>query len=163
MWALCYLTLFQWSPRPFWAWRRWLLCVFGAKIGRQTRIHNNARVYFPWRFRIGEHSAIGEHALIYNLGSIEIGDYVTVSQRAHLCAGTHDYSTRKMPLIRAKIVLQDDVWICADAFVGPNVTVCEGAIIGACAVATSDIDAWTIVAGNPAKAIKLRPRIAPDS
>jgi putative colanic acid biosynthesis acetyltransferase WcaF len=157
-WAVVHVALFRLSPRPCWSFRRWLLRIFGAQVGRSVHIHNTARIYFPWQLRIGDHSSVGESALIYNLGLVDIGRYVTISQRSHLCAGTHDYTTRDMKLIRATIHIEDDVWVCADAFVGPNVTVHKGAIVGARAVVVKDIDSWMIVAGNPAKIIKHRQR-----
>ena len=106
--------------------------------------------------KIGDWSAIGEEALIYNLGSVTIGSMVTVSQRAHLCAGTHDYTQAALPLLKPPIVIRDQVWICADAFIGPGVTVGEGAVVGARSVAVKDVPAWTVVAGNPAREIKKR-------
>ena len=81
---------------------------------------------------------------------------MTISQRAHLCAGTHDHTDPSMPLQRLPIVIGDQVWICADAFVGPGVTIGEGALVGARAVAVKDVEPWQIVAGNPARPIRKR-------
>ena len=61
-----------------------------------------------------------------------------------------------MPLRRPPITIKDDAWIAADAFVGPNVTVGAGALLGARACAFADLDPWTIYGGNPAQAIKPR-------
>lgn len=148
--------LFFFSPRSFFAWRVFLLRQFGAKVGRNVNIYNSATIYFPWNLEIGDYSAIGEHAYIYNLGPIMIGNKTTISQRAHLCAGTHDYSDPALPLLKLPIIIADQAWICADAFVGPAITVGEGAIVGARAVVKRDVEPWTIVAGNPAKFIKHR-------
>lgn len=115
-----------------------------------------SHVYFPWNLQVGNWSAIGEEVLIYNLGNITIGSKVTLSHRAHLCAGTHDYTRPDLPLLKPPIVIGDQAWICADAFVGPGVTIGEGAIVGAAAVVMNDVSAWTIVAGNPARFIKER-------
>lgn len=155
-WGLCRATLFRWSPRPLWGWRNWMLRQFGARIGREVHIHNTARIAFPWLLTIGDHTAVGDRAELYNLGSLTIGTHVTISQEALLCGGTHDYTTREMPLIRAPIRIEDDAWVCARAFVGPGVVVEAGAIVGAGAVVTRDVAAWTIVAGNPAVVIKSR-------
>ena len=110
----------------------------------------------PWNLTVGDWSAIGEDALIYNLGPITLGQRVTISHRAHLCAGTHDYTQQDLPLLKPPIIIHDQVWICADAFVGPDVTVGEGAVLGAQAVVTKDVEPWTVIAGNPARAIKKR-------
>jgi putative colanic acid biosynthesis acetyltransferase WcaF len=130
--------------------------MFGAKVGKQVNIANTAIIYFPWNLEIGDWSAIGEHAYIYNLGRIVIGEKATISQRSHLCAGTHDFQDPALPLLTPPITIGSGAWICADAFVGPGVEVGEGAVVGARAVAMKDIDPWSVVAGNPAKFIKKR-------
>ncbi len=147
---------FRFSPRPCFGWRRFVLRCFGAKIGRCVNFYPSTVVYFPWNLAVGDWSAVGEDALIYNLGPVTLGRKVTVSHRAHLCAGTHDYTQPDLPLLKPPIEVKDQAWICADAFVGPGVTVGEGAIVGARAVAMKDIAPWTIVAGNPACVVKQR-------
>ncbi len=155
LWGV-FKLFFRFSPRIFFKWRVFLLKLFGAKIGYAVHIYPSAIIYMPWNLEVGDFSAIGEDALIYNLGKIILGNKVTVSHRAHLCAGTHDYCDPSLPLIKQPILLQDNVWICANAFVGPNVTIGEGAVVGAAAVVAKNIDKWSVVAGNPAVFIKKR-------
>lgn len=157
-WAVCQATLFRCSPRPLYGWRVWLLNRFGAGIDRAARVHPTARIQFPWNLSMGANSVIGDSATVYALGPIHIGCRVTVSQFAFLCAGSHDYRTIEMSLIRAPITIGDDAWIAAGAMVGPGVSVQEGAILGARGVAMQDLEAWTVYAGNPAMSIKPRPR-----
>lgn len=148
--------LFRLIPRPLYAPRRVLLSMFGAKVGKQVNIANTAMIYFPWNLEIGDWSAIGEHAYIYNIGKVVIGGKATVSQRAHLCAGSHDFTDPSLPLLTPAISIGDQVWVCADAFVGPGVVVGEGAVVGARAVAAKNVEPWSVVAGNPAQVIKKR-------
>lgn len=148
--------LFRLSPRPLFAWRRTLLRLFGARIGKEVHIYPSAVIFMPWNLTIGDWSAVGESAYIYNLGSVTIGRSVTISQRAHLCAGTHDYTSPDMALLRPPIVVDDEAWVCADAFVGPGVTIGAGAVLGARAVAVRDVPPWMIAVGNPARPIKPR-------
>ncbi len=148
--------LFRFSPRQLWGWRRWLLRLFGAKIADNVGIHPTAKIAIPWLLEIGEWSIIGDSAIIYNLGKITIGRSVTISQYAHLCAGTHDFRDPAFPLLKLPITIEDQAWVCAGAFIAPNVTVSEAAVIGACAVLTCDAEPWMIYAGNPAKALKKR-------
>ncbi|TWT52643.1 Chloramphenicol acetyltransferase [Rubripirellula amarantea] len=155
MWGLVY-PIFRCSPRILFGWRRFILRCLGAKIGKNVHIYNSARIFYPWKLEMGDYATIGEHAEIYNLGMVTIQSRATVSQRAHLCAGSHDYNDPALPLLRLPITIGEDSWICADAFVGPNVTVGKGAIVGARAVVMSDVEPWNIVSGNPAKFIKLR-------
>lgn len=149
-------VLFRVIPRPLHVLRIPLLRLFGARIGRNVHISNSAIIYFPWELVVGDESAIGDWAYVYNLAELRIGRRVTISQRAHLCGGTHDYRDPGMPLVRCPIEVGDDAWICADAFVGPGVAVGAGAIIGARAVVMKDVEAWQIVVGNPARVVRKR-------
>ena len=107
---------------------------------------------------MGPLACLGDDVTVYNLGAVTLGERATISQEAYLCAGTHDYTKLSMPLVTLPITLKADSWICARAFIGPGVTVGEGAIVGAAAVAMKDVPDWTIVAGNPAKFVRERPR-----
>ncbi len=147
---------FRFSPRPCFGWRRLVLRCFGARIGAQVNTYPSTWIYFPWNLTVGAWSAIGEEALIYNLGPVTLGEQVTISHRAQLCAGTHDYTQADLPLLKPPIVIGNQAWVCADAFIGPGVTVGAGAIVGARAVVMKNIEPWTIVVGNPAKLIKKR-------
>lgn len=148
--------LYRWSPRLLFEWRCFLLRRMGASIGEHVQVHPDSRIALPWLLTIGDWSAIGDGSIVYNLGPVRLGSHVTVSQRAHLCAGSHDHRRSDMPLLRSGITIGDDAWICAEAFVGPGVTIGEGAVVGARAVVTRDVEPWTIVAGNLARQIGRR-------
>ncbi|MEN7972436.1 MAG: putative colanic acid biosynthesis acetyltransferase [Verrucomicrobiota bacterium] len=148
--------LFRLIPRPLYAPRRVLLRIFGAKVGRNVNISNTATIYFPWNFEINNWAAIGERVMVYNLGKVSIGEKATVSQGAHLCAGSHDFLDPSLPLLTPPIEIGAQAWICADAFVGPGVVVGEGAVVGARAVVVGNVEPWAVVAGNPARFIKRR-------
>jgi len=155
LWTLCQ-PLFRMSPRPLFAWRSWLLRVFGARIGEHVHVYGTTRVYMPWNLTVGNWSTIGEWTLVYNLGMVTIGEKATVSHGAHLCAGTHDFEKPDLPLRRPRIVIGSQAWICADAFVGPGITIGDGAVVGARAVVVRDVAPWVVVAGNPARTIRDR-------
>lgn len=155
LWALV-SPLFRFSPRFLWGWRRVLLRSFGSQVGSKAHIYPTVRITIPWNLSIGEEAAVGDHAILYALGPIEIGPRATVSQYVHLCAGTHDWRDPAMPLIKTPIVICADAWICSNAFIGPGVTVGERAIVGAAAVAVKDIKPEAIVGGNPARTINAR-------
>lgn len=138
--------------------RRMILRCFGASIARNVRVRRTVLIEQPWNLSIGENSSIGDRAVLYCLGRVTIGANASLSQFAHICAGTHDYRRPNLPLLRPPVVIGDHAWIAADAFVGPDVTVGEGAILGARGCAMKNLDAWSIYAGNPAARVKDRPR-----
>ncbi len=153
--------LFAWSPRQVWGWRNGMLRLFGARIGRRVRIHPSVRVATPWNLVVGDNTAVGDGVILYSLGRITLGPDVTVSQYAHLCAGTHDHRHAALPLLKPPITIGRGAWVCADAYVGPGLRVGDYAIVGARAVVTRDVPPWTIVAGNPAREIAARTPPAP--
>jgi len=158
LWNYFGQTLFSFTFHNWYGVRNGLLRMFGAKIGTPVRIRPSVIVEQPWNLEIGDNSSIGDRAIIYCLGKVTIGKHVSISQGAHLCAGTHDYRKADMPLLRPPIVVEDYAWVAADAFVGPSVCVGEGALLGARAVAMRNLPGWTIYAGNPAVKVKERQR-----
>jgi len=156
LWALVQATLFRCSPHNLFAWRAMLLRMFGAKLGSHVQIRSSVSIIIPWHLEIADHTAIGDFVILYSLGRIKIGKYVTISQFARLCAGSHETRTRAMALTTAPITLGDDVWIATDAFVGPGVTIGDRTVVGARASVFSDLPSDVIVGGNPAKVLKAR-------
>ena len=156
LWSMVYLLCFRPSPRVCYGWRRMLLCGFGARIGRNARIHPTARIWAPWNLEMGDESAVASGANIYNQAKIRLGTRVVISQGAHLCTGTHDYESEGFELFAKPITVGDHAWIAAESFVHPGVTVGEGAVIGARSVVTRDVPAWMVCSGNPCKPIKPR-------
>lgn len=133
-----------------------MLRCFGAKVGRHVQIHPSAKVFIPWNLEIGDWSSVGFDALLYNLGPMKIGEKVTVSQRTHLCGGSHDFRDPAMTLLKLPVTIGDETWICADAFVGPGVRIGARTVVGARSVLVKDVPAASIVAGNPAKILGSR-------
>lgn len=155
LWTLAH-PLYRFSPRHLWSWRNFLLRLFGAKIGRGVHIHPSARIFIPWKFSVGDYSAISFNVLIYNLGEINLGENVTISHGVQLCGGTHDYTDGALPLIKSTINIKANSWICTEAFVGPGVSVGEGTVLAARGVTVKTLEAWSVYGGNPAKFIKKR-------
>jgi putative colanic acid biosynthesis acetyltransferase WcaF len=133
-----------------------LLRLFGARIGREVHIYPSVRIAIPWNLTIADQSAVGDRVILYALGPITLGERVTVSQGAHLCAGTHDYEDTAMTLLRPPIVIEREAWVCADAFVGPGVLVGARAIVGARCVVVKDVQPGAIMIGNPARLLRQR-------
>ena len=156
VWQLVQATLFAWSPQPAYFWRRWLLRLFGAQVGAGVLIRQTARVTYPWKVTLGAHCWIGDHAEIYSLAPITIGENTVVSQRSYLCAATHNHHDLTFPLVGRAIAVEDEAWIAADCFVAPGVRIGRGAIVAANSTVLVDVLEATIVAGNPATFKKHR-------
>lgn len=155
LWALA-TPLFRLSPRPFWGWRRAMLRAFGARVGCDVHIYPTVRITIPWNLALGDGCAVGDRAILYALGPIQIGPRATVSQYAHLCAGSHDLTRPDRPLTKPPIDIGADAWIAADAFVGPGVAVGNGAVVGARAVVMKNVPPGQVVAGNPAHTLRRK-------
>jgi putative colanic acid biosynthesis acetyltransferase WcaF len=110
----------------------------------------------PWKLSIGNHVWIGEEAFLLNFEQLIIRDNVCVSQRAFLCGGNHDYSSSEMLYRNGPIVLEEGVWVGADCFVAPNVTIGKDTVVAACSVVTKNLDGNGIYSGNPLVYIKSR-------
>lgn len=155
-WGAVWATAFRFSPRIFFGWRRFLLRCFGARIGTNARISPSVRVWAPWNLSVGSEAAIAHDVDLYCVTKLEIGSHATVSQYAHLCTASHDVTDPNMGLTMSRVVVGDQAWICAGAFVGPGVSIGEGAVVGARSVVTREVSAWDIVVGNPARFLRKR-------
>jgi putative colanic acid biosynthesis acetyltransferase WcaF len=159
VWNVVWTFAFRPSPRPLHSWRAMLLRLFGARIGRGVHVYPSVTVWAPWRLEIGDESGIGDRAILYTQDTVRIGKRAVISQGAHLCAGSHDYTQPGFPLITRPINIGDHVWVAAEAFVHPGVSIAEGSVIGARSVVTRDMPEWTVCSGFPCVPIKPRPRL----
>lgn len=155
-WLLVQNTLFRFSPPRAFGWRRWLLGLFGAKLGRHTGVRRSVRVMHPWLLEVGDWSMLGERVDVYNLGPVRIGEHTVISQDAVLCAGTHDHTKPDLPLLRPPITIGAGAWVAAEAFIGPGVTIGDNSVISARAVVMRDVPEGVIAAGNPCAVVGER-------
>lgn len=138
------------------ACKRFWLRVFGARLGKGVVIKPSVEIKYPWNLRLGNHCWIGEHVWIDNLDMVTLGNHVCLSQGALLLCGNHDYKSLQFDLMIAPIVLEDGSWVGAKAIVGPGVTMRSHAVLGLGAVATKDLEAYSVYVGNPAVKVKSR-------
>ena len=156
LWMFAQALLFRWSFHNWYGWRRFLLRCFGAKVGVAVRVRPTVRIEIPWNVTLDDGCIVGDFAILYSLGTIHIGQRTIISQYAHLCAGSHDYTSRKFPLTTPPIRIGEDCWIAADVFVGPGVTVGDRSVVGARSTVTKTIPADVVAVGSPAKVVKQR-------
>ena len=160
LWTVVVVLLFRSSPRPLYAWRNSLLRLFGARLGRDCRIHRTVRIWAPWNLVSEDVVALADGVEIYNPSPVWLGSHAIVSQGAYLCGASHDYSRPEFPMVSAPIRIGPYSWVCARAVVQMGVTVGERAILGLGSVATRDLEPWGIYAGIPARKVKERPRFS---
>ena len=142
-------------PWPYKA-KSFLLKIFGAKVGKRLVIKPKVRIKNPWRLSLGDNCWIGESVWIDNLVQVDIGDNVSISQGAMLLTGNHDYTLSSFPYRLGEIVIEEGSWIGAQSTVCPGVTCRSHSILTVNSVATKDLAAWSINAGNPAKYMRSR-------
>lgn len=158
-WALSWMLLCRPTPPPLHYWRCAVLRLFGARLGKINFIYPSARIWAPWLLETGDLVTIGRGAEIYNPGGASLGHRTIISQDAYLCGATHDYQSPDFTYLTKRIRTGQQVWICARAMVLPGVECKEGSVLGAGAVATKQLEAWTVYAGNPAVAVRQRHRL----
>ena len=156
LWGFVWLTLARPSPVFAHGWRRFLLRSFGARIGAAAHPYPSARIWAPWNLEMGPRSCLGPGSNCYSAAKIVLEADSIVSQGAHLCSASHDFRDPGFPLVTGPIVIGRGAWIAAEAFIGPGVHVGHGAVVGARAVVARDVQAGSVVAGNPAREIGKR-------
>lgn len=160
LWNIVQSTLFRFSPRPLHRWRVGLLRMFGADVQSTSRVYPRARIWAPWNLTMGDRATIADDVDCYCVERITLGDRVVVSQYSYLCGATHDFELRERPLIPMPITIGEGTWIAADVFVGPGVTIGEESVVGARSSVFTDLPAWKVCVGSPAK--PLRDRVMKD-
>jgi putative colanic acid biosynthesis acetyltransferase WcaF len=160
LWSVVWALLFRPSPRVFHAWRRWLLRLFGAKIAGEAYPYPSAKIWGPWNLEMGSQSCLGPDVDCYCVDKVVIGPRATVSQYSFLCTATREYRDLDMPLVTAPIIIGEGAWVAADVFIGPGVTIGEGAVVGARSSVYRNVGPWTVVGGNPSRLIAKRERNA---
>ena len=154
LWCFINMTLFRVTPtnglRIAW------LKLFGARLRWNHIIYPSAKIFAPWNLSITTGSVIGPGVEIYNKAKVSLGTGVVISQDAFICTASHDVSSPVLALVAKPITLEDNVWVGAKAIVLPGVVLRRASVVGAGAVVAKDVEEWTVVVGNPARAAGKR-------
>lgn len=154
-------TLF-FKPTPTILFRRWrllLLRLFGAEIASSANVYSSVKIWAPWNLKMAKNSCLGPNVICYNQALVELKEGVVVSQYTYLCTAGHDISlhnSAEKGLVVAPIIVNQNAWVGAKAYIGMGVEIGEYAVIGATASVYKDVEPWMVVGGNPAKVIKRR-------
>lgn len=156
LWNVANTLFFRYSPKVFFGWRASLLRLFGARVGKGVHVYPKVTIWAPWNLELGDECGISNQVILYSQAKISIGSRAVISQGAHVCAGTHDYTQPGFPLIAKPINIAGQAWVAADVFIHPGISIGEGCVIGARSVVDKDMPVWMVCSGHPCKPIKRR-------
>lgn len=129
-------------------------------MGDNVNIMDNIEFGSGSNISIGNNSGIGARCSLNDSTRISIGNNVLMGPEVIFYTTNHKIDRNKLIINQGfefgDIKIEDDVWIGARAIILPGVTVGKGAVIGAGAVVTKNVDDYTIVGGIPAKKIGRR-------
>lgn len=142
-------------------------------VGAYSYICGELRIVEDGRLTLGHHCFVGQGARLWSRRAVEIGNHVLISHLVDI----HDHDShpldadlrRRHPVqifetrepvdysdvAAAAVRIEDDAWICFKASILKGVTVGRGAVVGAGAVVTRDVPPHALVAGNPARLIRM--------
>ena len=175
---LDWVIMNQVETRPRWFIR--LLAPLYQHRGRHSVIHHSARMDTPpyRKFSLGDYSVIESFACINNavgdvmigdhtriglhntiIGPVTIGSHVNLAQGITITALNHNFEDSEKRIDEqgvstSAVVIEDDIWIGANAVILPGVTIGHHSVVAAGAVVTKDVPPHSLVAGVPAKVIK---------
>ena len=167
------------DPRPRW-WIRHIVNPFTSHIGKGAIIRSRARLdIVPFMsFHVGENSMIEDFTTVNNnvgnifigdftliglsntlIGPVHIGNHAMFAQNVVLSGMNHSYqdisiASRYQPCTTSTIVIEDEVWIGANAVITAGVTIGKHSVVAAGSVVTKDVPPYSVVVGNPARVIK---------
>jgi acetyltransferase-like isoleucine patch superfamily enzyme len=173
-----WLVMNQVETRPRWFIR--LLAPLYQHRGRHAIIHHSVRMDTPpyRKFWLGDYSVVESFACINNavgdviigdhtriglhntiIGPVTIGSHVNLAQGITITALNHNFDDSEKRIDQQgistkEVVLEDDIWVGANAVILPGVTIGKHAVVAAGAIVTKDVPPHSLVAGVPAKVIR---------
>jgi maltose O-acetyltransferase len=136
--------------------RSFFYILFGVQIGPRSIINIGARMYNPTNISIGEDCVIGEKIVMDGREKLSIGNHVDIASEVMIYNSEHNINDESFAATSAPVTIEDYVFIGPRAIILPGVTIRKGAVVGAGAVVTKDVEAFSIVGGVPAKEIGQR-------
>ena len=132
--------------------------------GKKVNIEKGAS--FSTKTSLGDYSGIGINARIN--GTCTIGNYVMMGTDVVVITRNHSFDRTDIPMMHQgfgeerPVVIGNDVWIGDRVIIMPGVHIGDGSILAAGAVVTHDVPSYAVVAGVPAKIIKMRHCVLDD-
>jgi maltose O-acetyltransferase len=130
--------------------------AMGFQIGPGSSIFMGAWVDAKRGLKMGSNSTVNQRCRLDTRGGITIGDNVSISAEVCILTADHDMQSETNAGRQRPVSIEDHVFIGTRAMILPGVTLAKGAAVGAGAIVTRDVPAFTIVAGAPARPIGAR-------
>ena len=129
------------------------------KIEDNVYIHENVLIKTYTEIYIGKGTTINRNCIIQD--KVKIGEYCSIAPNVVIVGSNHVFTDTKKNIklqgnVNQGIIIEDDVWIAANCTILDGIKIGKGSIVAAGAVVSKDVDAYSIVAGVPAKIIKKR-------
>ena len=169
IWNVACAILFRpFGTKVFRLWRILLLKIFGAKVDWGCDVYASAKVWAPWNLRMMKGACVGPKTIVYNQAMVTMEEDTCLSQYAYICTAGHSLRDEGLGirdeglplnnavsgLVVAPVTVHKGAWIGTRAYVNMGVEIGEGAVVAACACVVKDVEARTVVGGNPAIKIK---------
>lgn len=133
------------------------LKAYLATVGTGTSVQMGCRFLNGRKVHLGDRNIINFGCLFDGRHyQIQTGCDVSIGPEATILTLGHDPQSAEFTDRGGEVIIGDRVWIAYRAVILPGVTIGDGAVVGAGAVVTKDVEPYTIVGGNPAKVIKER-------
>lgn len=149
-----------WLPQEFSKFRVRYYNKLGCKIHEKASISPNVRI--RGCFEMGEGSSIAQNCSISGETSgVFLGKNVMIGPNVVIVAFNHGMSDFSIPMVKQKnleapVIIEDDVWIGANATLGMGVRIGKGSVVGANSFVNKNIPPFCVVGGVPAKILKSR-------
>lgn len=123
-----------------WGFKRFMLKLAGAKIGRNVKISSSLKVYGAGTLEVGDNTWIGYQTLIVASSSVVIGANCDIAPRVYIGTGTHlidvnsDHIAAKD--ISMDVCIGNGCWLCTNSVILPGVKIGKKSVVAAGAVVT---------------------------
>ncbi|MBN1420385.1 MAG: acyltransferase [Planctomycetes bacterium] len=141
--------------------RRRLLARRFARCGKLPYILEGCRFMNPHLLELGDRVRMSQGVVINAGGGVRIGDCVGIGPSVKIWSVNHRYDRLDVPIyaqgwVQAPVVIEDDVWLAANCFVKPGVTIGRGSVLSAGTVLAKSVRPFSLVAGNPGRVVGYR-------
>lgn len=129
-----------------------------GSCGRNAALRLPLHIEGPGKVAIGDDASLNPFIHMWGHGGIEIGARTMIASHTAIISVTHDPDSGEMhaTLLSGPVRIANDVWIGAHAVIMPGVTIGAHAVVAAGAVVREDVPAYAVVAGVPAKVVRMK-------